>query len=88
MNVISDGKNKFRVIANDGTILAEDLSNSDAWRFVDRHEGEPINHAQRESDWFWKNISVAKNFEGGFHEYRPGIPRRDEMGNVLVPERK
>lgn len=88
MKVELNGSGKYRVVAADGAVLADDLSNSDAWRFIDRYEGEPINHAQRESEWFWKKISVAKHFDGGFHEHRPGIPRRDQNGNLIVPERK
>jgi hypothetical protein len=88
MKVVANGSGKFRVATADGAVLADDLSNSDAWRFIDRHEGDPINHAQRESEWFWNKISVGKHFDGGFHEDRPGIPHRDQNGNLIVPEKK
>ncbi|MCV9963874.1 hypothetical protein OIU34_18520 [Pararhizobium sp. BT-229] len=87
MKIEANGSGKFRVLGDDGNVLVDDVSNADAWKFVDRHSDEPSSHAERESQWFWKKIAVEKHFEAGFFENRPGIPRRDQHGHLVVPER-
>lgn len=31
-------------------------SNSEAWRWIDRHEGDPISRAEKTSDWVTEQI--------------------------------
>lgn len=42
---------KWRVITTDSDVLASNLTNAQAWRFIDKANKEPVNKRQDTSDW-------------------------------------
>jgi hypothetical protein len=43
-----------RWLVTDGRrVLGPFASNAAAWRFVDRHEGEPVSRSEETTDWLW-----------------------------------
>lgn len=66
MTVIGNKRGEYRVCATTGlvgtgSILAGPFeTQAEAWRWIDRHSGEPISPAEKKSDWI-----VGKILGGG-----------------------
>ena len=54
MKVIQTSDGNWSVIDDNGTILVEGLSNSAAWRWVDRKMGDPVSRSEKVSEWVWE----------------------------------
>lgn len=44
------------VMRGDQQLAGPFKSHSEAWRWIDRHEGEPISPAEKKSDWIASKI--------------------------------
>ncbi len=52
---VPDGK--WQVVSGDGGVVAAGLSNSEAWKLVDRMASEANTPREHVSDWFWNKIA-------------------------------
>jgi hypothetical protein len=52
LTVTQDG-NGWDVLDPNGIVLASFPTNAAAWRWIDRHEGEPISRGEAVSEWIW-----------------------------------
>lgn len=51
---------KYIVAAEDGTAIAGPFeTHSEAYRWIDRHEGDPINPSEKAFDYFLKQRGLA-----------------------------
>jgi hypothetical protein len=41
-----------------GVIIKTFSSNAEAWRWIDRHEGETISRSEHVSEWIWSKVSA------------------------------
>lgn len=55
MKIIANENRTYNVVADDGTVLAVVQTHSEAWRFIDRFEGEPISRAEKTSQFLYDN---------------------------------
>lgn len=53
MTAIQDDSGKW-VVANREAMLAGPFdTSSEAWRWIDRHDGEPISKGESTAQWLW-----------------------------------
>jgi hypothetical protein len=58
MTAIESNGKWFVVDALPGSILAGPFkTNADAWRWIDRHEGEPISRREHVAQWLWNKAA-------------------------------
>lgn len=57
MKVIrSEQSDQWAVADDGGNVLVDGLqTNAEGWRWIDRHEGDPLSPAQKRSDFWWQN---------------------------------
>ena len=51
MQVVKQWAGSYSVKTELGQIVLENATHEEAWRFVDKHTGEPVNKSQDTSDW-------------------------------------
>lgn len=44
----------YAVVSDGGEVLARFGTHAEAWRYVDRREGEPTSPAEKRSAYWWK----------------------------------
>jgi hypothetical protein len=54
---VTEENGGWLVILPDGTRLAF-TTNAEAWRWIDRHEGETISRSEAVSEWIWSKESA------------------------------
>lgn len=52
MTVVHAEDGTFRVVRGQAVLREGFASSSDAWRWIDRQEGEPISPAEKRTAWF------------------------------------
>jgi hypothetical protein len=58
MTIERNCKGQWEVKDGTGNVLATFSSHEEAWRWFDRHAGEPISISERNYDWsFWKRVN-------------------------------
>ena len=55
LSVYPHGDGRYEV-RDGGIVHGVFTTQADAWRWIDRHEGEPINPAEKRSDWIVQHI--------------------------------
>lgn len=63
MTVTRNADGQWQVVFR-GAVLAGPFStDADAWRWIDRHEGQPVSASEKRGEWSW-NEFVDRSFGG------------------------
>lgn len=54
MTVIKISEGQWAVVDSETAIAGPFTTSAEAWRWIDRHEGEPISPAERRADWLFR----------------------------------
>ncbi len=57
MKVVRQENRMFSVVDDNGYIVAAQMTNTEAWRFIDRSTGEVINRSEDVSEWVFKKMA-------------------------------
>lgn len=58
MTVIRTADSEWLVVDDGRTVAGPFETSAEAWRWIDRYEGEPISRAEQSSTWFMKQMGV------------------------------
>jgi hypothetical protein len=51
MYTVTKAKNGNWLVKQNGAVVAKCKTNAEAWRIVDRKEGEPISQSEKTTEW-------------------------------------
>ncbi len=54
MTVVQTEDGTYKVVDGDGALAWGFETSSAAWRWIDRHDGSPLNRSENTAEWLWQ----------------------------------